>query len=227
MNIAQDFLTIALFPTITTISLTRQSIANSIAGVAIAVALVPPLCVTGIALGIGTTIYTELDLSSTVVNYWQIANGSFLLFIVNLSGITFSACLIFLSQSYGSWRKALQRLIIWLVAIIILCFPLQTSMREFVLSKRINEEMRKIRELNPEISQKTRLRRINVRLKDNNAYLSISMGAPPNTVTDEYLATKEQRLSQVVSQMGIQSMKLQVRIYPVEIQEYERNFEGN
>ena len=33
-------------------SLTRKSIANSIAGVAIAVALVPPLCVVGIGLGI-------------------------------------------------------------------------------------------------------------------------------------------------------------------------------
>ncbi len=87
-------------------SLTRKSIASSIAGVAIAVALVPPLCVTGIGLGIGKEMVAHID--TVAISYLDVSAGAFLLFIVNLAGITFTACLVFLSQSYGSLNKAFQ-----------------------------------------------------------------------------------------------------------------------
>ena len=70
-------------------SLTRKSIASSIAGVAIAVALVPPLCVTGIGMGIGKDIAG--DISQVVVSNVNVSGGAFLLFLVNLAGITFTA----------------------------------------------------------------------------------------------------------------------------------------
>ena len=107
-------------------SLTRKSIASSIAGVAIAVALVPPLCVTGIGLGIGENIAG--DISQIIVSNLTVSGGAFLLFLVNLAGITFTACLVFLSQSYGSLKKAFQTIIIWLLIIGLLCGPLTGSM---------------------------------------------------------------------------------------------------
>ena len=76
-------------------SLTRKSIATSIAGVAIAVALVPPLCVVGIGLGIGEVLITEIG--QAIFTDISVAEGAFLLFLANLAGITFTACVVFLS----------------------------------------------------------------------------------------------------------------------------------
>ena len=89
-------------------SLTRKSIASSIAGVAIAVALVPPLCVVGIGLAGGSTM-TGVFGNFYVTNL-DVAGGASLLFLANLIGITISACLVFVLQSYGSFRKALKAL---------------------------------------------------------------------------------------------------------------------
>ena len=132
-------------------SLTRQSIANSMAGVAIAVALVPPLCVTGLGLGIGQKIVVK-HIGTLIISSWDVSVGSFLLFIVNLAGITFTACLVLISQSYGSFRKAFQTLLIWLLIIALLCGPLTGTMKEFIVASRVQLEIRKLREEHPAIS---------------------------------------------------------------------------
>lgn len=58
----------------------RSEYSSILAGVAIAVALVPPLCTCGIMLEQG---------------HYILASGSFLLFVTNFTGITFSAILVF------------------------------------------------------------------------------------------------------------------------------------
>ena len=200
-------------------AVTRKSIATSIAGVAIAVALVPPLCVTGIGLGVGKGL--EAQIGNAIVTNLQVAQGSFLLFIVNLAGITFTATLVFLSQSYGSWTKAIQMIFVWLLIIGLLCGPLTGSMREFFIANRLGVEIRNIREENPEISSKTDVRNVRVRLEGTTAYVSILGSAPQGTLTDEYLVMQEKRLVEMLTKMGIKSVKFKVRLYPVEIKEFE------
>jgi uncharacterized hydrophobic protein (TIGR00271 family) len=200
-------------------SLTRKSIASSIAGVAIAVALVPPLCVTGMGLGIGEGL--EAQIGSAVISNFDVSAGSFLLFIVNLAGITFTACLVFLSQSYGNLYKAFQTIVIWLLIIGLLCGPLTGSMKEFVIANRIRLEIRAIRKEGAEISKLTQIRHIDVRLEETTAYVSILGSAPQGVVTDEYLETSEKRIFDTISKMGIKSMNIKIRIYPVEIKEYQ------
>ncbi len=85
-------LSVALFSgAVGTVALCKKTkgIATSIPGVAIAVALMPPLCVVG--YGIGNMI--SLD----QVNGWQVAKGGGLLFFTNLVAIIFTSMLIFLS----------------------------------------------------------------------------------------------------------------------------------
>ena len=81
---------------------TRRSIANALPGVAISVALVPPLSVVGIGLCLG-------DLGTELAAYrgmeTNIAAGSFLLFATNLAGIIFSGSLVFLFQRYWTLDK--------------------------------------------------------------------------------------------------------------------------
>ena len=61
---------------------------NTIPGVAIAVALIPPLCSTGFGIGVGFR--------------WNIIWGAFLLFLTNLVSIVFTSIFVFLSLRMGA-----------------------------------------------------------------------------------------------------------------------------
>jgi uncharacterized hydrophobic protein (TIGR00271 family) len=69
----------------------KSEVAKTLAGVAIAVALVPPLAVTGIGLG-------WMD--------WPVIYGSFLLFITNLFGIAAAAAMTFWVMGYTQFSRA-------------------------------------------------------------------------------------------------------------------------
>jgi uncharacterized hydrophobic protein (TIGR00271 family) len=66
--------------------ISRAEIADSMGGVAIAISLVPPLCVVGIALSQGN---------------WQAAGGALLLFMTNFFAILFAGGLVFLALGLG------------------------------------------------------------------------------------------------------------------------------
>ncbi len=89
---------------------TRRSIMNTIAGVAIAVALVPPLAVTGIGLSQGAAatagVGQPLGEIGLQAGGSDIAAGSFVLFLTNLVGIVVTAGLVFVWQGHGNWKKA-------------------------------------------------------------------------------------------------------------------------
>lgn len=72
-----------------------KGVVTSIPGVAIAVALMPPLCVVGYGIGI--------RLSSDIVGIsgFQIARGGGLLFLTNLAAITLMSMLVFLALNIG------------------------------------------------------------------------------------------------------------------------------
>ena len=116
------------------LALTRPSVGSSIiAGVAIAVALAPPLCVVGIGMGIGDDIAAEIDLAM-VINL-SVSSGAFLLFLTNLTGIILTVCMVFLALSYGSVNKALQSLLIWFLITTLLSVPLTNSLKEVFFGK--------------------------------------------------------------------------------------------
>ncbi|MBN2782166.1 MAG: DUF389 domain-containing protein [Campylobacterales bacterium] len=87
----------------------KEEVAKSLAGVAIAVALVPPLSVTGIGIGYG-------DLGMIY--------GSFLLFITNLIGITLSAAITFIILGYSPIAKAKKGLVYTTVLMSVITIPL-------------------------------------------------------------------------------------------------------
>ena len=96
----------------------KSEIAKSLAGVAIAVALVPPLSVVGIGLGWG-------DLS---VSY-----GASLLFITNLIGITLSAAITFLVLGYAPIYRAKKGIVYTSIILAIVTIPLVISFNKAIL----------------------------------------------------------------------------------------------
>ena len=95
----------------------KDEVAKSLAGVAIAVALVPPLSVAGIGIGL--------------MNF-DVIYGSFLLFITNLVGITLSAALTFIVLGYAPIIKATKGIVYTSIMMIFITVPLSLSFMNMV-----------------------------------------------------------------------------------------------
>ena len=89
-----------------------EKISASLAGVAIAVALVPPLAVSGIGLGWGE---------------WHMFFNAFMLFMTNLIGIVFAAASIFLVLGYAPIHVAKRGIFVWAVVAFLIAIPLYHS----------------------------------------------------------------------------------------------------
>ncbi|NJL84678.1 MAG: DUF389 domain-containing protein [Chloroflexaceae bacterium] len=107
---------------------TRPEIRDSLAGTAIAVALMPPLCVVGITLSQG-----QLAASG----------GAFLLYLTNLLGITFSCIGVFaLMGYYTNLRKVQQALWLSLSLTLLVAVPLFTSLLILIRQARLSATVR-------------------------------------------------------------------------------------
>lgn len=104
----------------------REEIAKSLAGVAIAVALVPPLAVAGIGIG-------WLDIS--------VFSGAFLLYLTNLAGIIMSAGLTFLLLGFAPFTRAKRGLIYSFIILLIICIPLSISFYRIKTEAEISKKL--------------------------------------------------------------------------------------
>ncbi len=108
----------------------RQEVARSLAGVAIAVALVPPLVVAGIGLG------------------WmegRVFGGALLLFMTNLIGILFAASITFSLLGFSPLSRATRGLKISIVMVAIICIPLGISFANVVQAQRTARQIEGMR----------------------------------------------------------------------------------
>ena len=106
---------------------TRKEIAKTLAGVAIAVALIPPLAVAAIGLG-------WLD--------FEIFFGAILLLVTNLAGMVFAASVTFLLLGFSPLKLATKGMLISLIVVVLLSIPLALSFGEMVRVHRITAEMK-------------------------------------------------------------------------------------
>lgn len=107
----------------------KENLADSLAGVAIAVALVPPLCVVGIGIAFGD---------------FSVWSGAALLYATNLVGITAAGAIVFLILGFTPLKVAKRGLIISLLVSAILMVPLALSMRELILENLISSKVRSV-----------------------------------------------------------------------------------
>jgi len=95
----------------------RSEVAKSLAGVAIAVALVPPLAVAGIGIG--------------WMN-WSVFWGAWLLFLTNLVGIVLAAALTFMFLGFSPFSRAKRGLVLSLIVVAVVSIPLIFSFMRMV-----------------------------------------------------------------------------------------------
>jgi len=108
----------------------RQEIADSLAGVAIAISLVPPLCVVGISLGSGE---------------WLDAGGAFLLFLTNFFAILLAGAMVFRLMGleelgFADASKETKRKAIQVIAVGILLITLLLAVTSYNAILTTNEQ---------------------------------------------------------------------------------------
>ena len=201
---------------------TRRSIANSIAGVAIAVALVPPLAVSGIGLALGPRAVTEAGAALSELGRWSggthIAFDAFLLFLTNLVGIVVVATLVFVSQSYARWYRALVTLPIIIIFSLVMS-PLDRALQELWVKNRALRLAVKIAETHPDlVSGRERIQSVNVAFRDGVLHVSIDGIVPRDRLSNE--AERRRRIDQlrrILSEDVGRPVVLDVQLIPVDV----------
>ena len=147
---------------------TRRSISSAMPGVAIAVALVPPLSVVGIGLAQGQG---------------EIAFGALLLFMTNLICIIFFGSMVFLFQSYGNIGRAKKGLAMSTAVMFLLGIPLTLSMRELIIKKNVRHEIENFILYESKIFADADVSSISVVPKKGFLRVYIEVAAPINSIS--------------------------------------------
>ncbi|MEM7024822.1 MAG: DUF389 domain-containing protein [Pseudomonadota bacterium] len=199
---------------------TRRSIMASIAGVAIAVALVPPLAVTGIGLALGRDVGAEVGLSLSEVGLYSgatdIAGGSFVLFLTNLAGIVVIAATVFATQGYGNWRKAALGVVVAAACSAILIQPLGVSFHKLYVKSTVLGLLGTLSVERPEIfTGEGRVESINVNYRGDRLHLDVDVAGPKEAVSEMQL--RIDLLARYLSEAVGYPVVLQIEFIPIEI----------
>lgn len=177
---------------------TRRSIADAIPGVAIAVALVPPLSVIGIGLSMGEN---------------SIALGAFLLFLTNLICIIFFGSFVFLFQSYGNIDRAKKGLAMSTAVMFALGIPLTLSMRELMIRKNVTSQVSDLIIRQAEAFSDADIKSIKVIPHQNYLQIGIEVAAPVDSISQADI----DELRQLITRRVEQSVDLRVELIPMRI----------
>ncbi len=212
-------------------SMTRERLSNSLAGVAIAVALVPPLCVCGIGLSMGNEVVAVFGRGTVAGITNQISEGSFLLFLANLIGITVASLFVFLVQRYGSVLQCWRNLLLWIGLLGLLCIPLSSALHDFSIKQDIESKFDafkagQVRQLkltseNPYLWQRVRMLFSNVRVNNNKATVDLVFSAPKGVLTED-LANKlsADLVKRGKETLGLDDIKITISVIPNQINKF-------
>ena len=174
----------------------RRGISDALPGVAIAVALVPPLSVVGIGLAFG---------SPTVFF------GSLLLFLTNLVGIIFSGGLVFLGLRYGSVQRAKRGMAIAVVTLVGLGIPLSLSFQDLAIKKQarisVSEMIRQ-----SETFANSDIRSLSVQRDGDRLVVDLNVEAVPGSISPKQINLVRDMLAQEIGY----PVELNASIVPVE-----------
>ncbi|MEM1251866.1 MAG: TIGR00341 family protein [Cyanobacteria bacterium P01_H01_bin.21] len=176
---------------------TRRGVADALPGVAIAVALVPPLSVIGIGLA----------LPSDTVTF-----GATILFITNLVGIIFSGVLVFVWQEYGSLTRAKNGLLVAALTLTALAIPLGLSLKDLVIEAKTRSLVSKLIRRRTVTFSQTDIRRLQVDAEGKQLVVSLEVAAPAQSISGRQIELVHAFLESQLQQ----PIELDVRIIPID-----------
>jgi uncharacterized hydrophobic protein (TIGR00271 family) len=174
----------------------RKHVADAFPGVAIAVALVPPLSVMGIGLAL---LDSDVFLGST------------LLFVTNLTGIIFSGILVFLWQRYGTIQRAQGGIALSGLMMVIIGIPLALSLNNLLVQSNSREEITRLIRDELSLSESAELQQVLLDQTNDRLEITLEFVAAPNTIT-----AIDVRQAQVFLEKELnRPVDLRVRVIPV------------
>ncbi|MEM8809946.1 MAG: TIGR00341 family protein [Cyanobacteria bacterium P01_G01_bin.38] len=177
---------------------TRRGVADALPGVAIAVALVPPLSVIGVGLALSSR---------------SVALGSTILFITNLAGIIFTGVVVFVWQEYGSLARAKGGLLVAALTLSGLAIPLAFSLKDLVVEAKTRSLVSNIIRRETVTFSSADIRRLEVNsVEDGRLLVDLEVAAPAQSVSNYQIELVHQFLESKLQR----PIDLSVRIIPVE-----------
>ncbi len=183
----------------------RRSVSDAIPGVAISVALVPPLCVVGIGLA---------------TSDFNFSIGSFILFLTNLIGIIISADIIFLWQSYGSWKKAMGSFSVLLLSMVVISLPLSHAFQEMIAENRVRHALKRYSRIYGS-GIKGDITSVRVDLQDDELLVEVNVVREPQRLNEIDPQKKLKFIQAFISEQVGKPVHLKMRVLPVKIIDYE------
>jgi uncharacterized hydrophobic protein (TIGR00271 family) len=167
--------------------MSRESIRNSIAGVAISVALVPPLAVVGIGLAMGRRATADIGLSFREVGLFaggsDVAAGAFVLFLTNLAAIIVVAGIVMTFQGYGRWKRGILGLTAVVAVSILLIQPLTQETHKLRVKSKTLQLFKALPVSHPHIFKEgSRVDKLSVRYQDDLLHIQVEGVIPKDRV---------------------------------------------
>jgi uncharacterized hydrophobic protein (TIGR00271 family) len=174
----------------------RRGVSDALPGVAIAVALVPPLSVVGIGLALASR---------------SVSVGASLLFLANLTGIIFSGAMVFLLQRYGSFSKAREGLVLAVVALSLLCLPLLFSLQNLLVRENVRRHVEDLIVSSTLTFSKTEVRQVQVRREGEILFVELEVAAPLGSISENQVNLVRDFLEKQLKR----SISLNVQVIPL------------
>lgn len=183
---------------------TRPGVSSALAGIAIAVALVPPLCTVGITLAMGKDMNVEVGLALDIYS----ARGPFLLYLTNFLGIIFAGSVVFFLQYYRRRKVALLALALAFVSLFTVVPFLRTSLDNMLIRNQVRRNLTVIGR--SVLTDNARLTNLSVRNRKDTTYVRGDVVAGPDVITQKTINTIRDLLSEAIER----SVVLEIGIIP-------------
>ncbi|SHH94210.1 DUF389 domain-containing protein [Ferrimonas marina] len=201
-------------------SLSRESIRSSVAGVAIAVALVPPLSVVGIGLALGRSAAADVGLSFRELGLFDagmdIATGAFVLFLTNLTAIVAVAGMVMTLQGYARWRRGMAGLATTIIGAVILVQPLGDELHKLQVKSEALRLANTLPRTYPGIFEKAlRVDTLSVRYQDDVVHLHIE-----GFIAEDRVEGAQERLNlyrEMLEREIRESVVIETEVIPVQL----------
>lgn len=178
----------------------RRRIADALPGVAIAVALVPPLSVIGIGLALGQE---------------RLAGGALLLFATNLTGMIFSSGVVFLLQRYGSLERARRGLFVSISLLILLSLPLGFSLQNLLVRENVRRHVSTLIRRRTLTFASTDIRSLQVQVRDYELWIELEIAAPTGSLSKRQVTLVRDFLERELNR----PVQLKIQVFPVDVLE--------
>ena len=173
---------------------TRPGVSSALAGIAIAVALVPPLCTVGVALSLGHKSGTDIGFAMGTVS----ASGPFLLYLTNIFGIILSASLIFFLQYFRRHASAFVAVVLIGSCLLLVIPPLGVSMDNLLVRNLVHRSLTvKTQEL-VLADRDVRFSNLSIRLKEGVAFVRADLVASPGVLSQVVVDSIRDNISELI-----------------------------